>query len=92
MQAEMLGVEKKYLNAEKQVFYAKLSEVIRVYLDDKVKLWLSTKTLKEIKWEINNYLYKLIEKVYFPEYDRKEDNLDQREVILKQTKKLFLKP
>ena len=82
-------VEKKYLKEQKEVFYAKLAEVIRLYLDDKIKLWLSAKTLKEIKWEIKTDLYDLIEKVYFPEYDRKEDSLEQRENILKQTKNLL---
>lgn len=88
----LLEIEEKYIWETKEIFYAKLSEVVRLYLDDKIANWLSTKTLKEIKWKVSFDLQAIIEKVYFPEYDDKDDSLEQREEVLKQTKKLFLKP
>jgi len=75
-------VELEYINSQKDVFYWKLWEFIRQYLDDKVEAWLSFKTLYEIKSYLKYDLYNLVEIIYFPEYNNKEDTREQRLEIL----------
>lgn len=79
-------IRKKYINDKKEIFYAKLWEVFRIYLDDKIENWLSKKSFSEIKnsKNIDSELINIYEKIYFPEYDNVEDNLEKRENILEE--------
>jgi len=77
----------KYIESEKNIFYQKIAEFIRNYLDKEKQAWLSTKTLKELKNNIDIDLYKIIENIYFPEYDYKEDDLSSRLAIIEKIKK-----
>ncbi len=81
-------VEKQYLNAEKEVFYAQLGDIIRQYLDEKYEAWLSTKTLWEIRSQMKNKpsLVRIYEKIYFPEYNTETDNTEQRLYIINNLK------
>lgn len=87
-------IEEKYFNKKKEVFYSKLWNLFRIYLDDKVWDWLSKKSLSEIRLskKLDKNLLELYQKVYYPEYDNLWDDIDKRKDILKQTKKLFIKP
>ena len=81
-------LEEKFLEEKKEIFYAKLSEVFRLYLDDKIKNWLSKKSFLEIKKfeNIDKKLINIYEKIYFPEYNTKEDNIDERKELLEEIK------
>ncbi len=81
-------IEEGYIKAEKSIFYAQLSSLLRRYLDDRVAQWLSTKTLTQVrsKLEKNKELYKLYETIYYPEYNKEKDSPEQRIDILESLK------
>ncbi|MDD3646483.1 MAG: BatD family protein [Candidatus Gracilibacteria bacterium] len=81
-------LEKNHIDIEKEVFYRKLGDIIRLYLDNKIVEGLSTKTLRELKDSIDSQLYALIEKVYFLEYDGKQDSIENRKEVLKEFKRI----
>jgi len=82
-------LEEKYIDSKKEVFYAKLWDLFRIYLDDKVLEGLSKKSFKEflkieISWLPDGKKEKIIEvykKIYYPEYNKKLDKEDRSEII-----------
>jgi hypothetical protein len=85
-------IEKKYIEEKKDIFYNKLSEVFRIFLDDKISPWLSKKSLKEAKQSIKDtYIIEIYEKIYFPEYDTINDSKNERLELLSTIKNLINK-
>jgi len=82
-------LEEQYIDSKKEIFYAKLWDLFRIYLDDKVLKWLSKKSFKEfleidISWLLDDEKEKIIkiyEKIYYPEYNKKLDEEDRGEII-----------
>lgn len=79
-------LEKDYLTEKKDIFYWKTSELFRIFLDDKVRQWLSTKSFKEIWNYLNNDLKEIYKKIYFPEYSKYVDSIEIRKEILDELK------
>ncbi len=80
--------EKKYLESKKEIFYSKLSQIFREYLDEKIENWLSNKSFSELKEnkKIKKDLLNIYEKIYFPEYNNLSDSIEERTKILTQLK------
>ena len=83
-------LEEKFLNEKKEIFYSKTSEVFRIFLDDKIENWLSKKSFLEVKKceNIDEKLINIYEKIYFPEYNTTEDNIEERKELLEEIKKI----
>ncbi len=84
-------LEKKYLNIKKDVFYSKLSEILRNIIRYKSKRDISKMTFSEIqKLKINKNLLELIKNIYFKEYAKKiEDSEEIRKNLILEIKKLI---
>lgn len=94
----LISLEEEYIDSKKEVFYAKLWNLFRIYLDDKVSEWLSKKSLSEFKNEKITWLLddkkdifiKTYEKIYYPEYNIIWDNIEIRRKIIKEVKNLII--
>jgi len=93
------NLEHKYIDSDKETFFAQTTKVLRTYLDDKVKHWLSKWSLKEVEVFLNRDvsekpLYSKIinfyKKVYFPEYALWEDNRDERKHIIEELENIII--
>ena len=82
------------LDLEKNIFYGKLMEVLKKFLEEKTKKSFSKMTLEELKkLNLNKNLFEFIKEIYFLEYDKDsfEDNLEKRKNILEKAKKICKK-
>ena len=81
------------LNSSKEVFYSKISVVLRDFLEEKLSKPISKMTLNEIKnLSLEGTIEKVVENIYFKEFKREtEDNLDVREKIFEKVKNLLVK-
>ena len=92
-------IKSKYLDSSKEKFYHKIWNVYRTYLDDKVQEWLSKWSLKEVQKffkrsgidkKIQTRLLNFYKKIYFPEYNKQEDTIDERKSILEELEKIII--
>lgn len=77
-------IEKKYLTSSKNIFYAKLWSVFRLYVKNKIDSDFDAKTLHQAKQVLDNDFLQLLEKIYYPEYNKEQDNEEQRKNIIKE--------
>lgn len=77
-------VEKKYIKAEKEIFYAKLGNVLRSYITQEIDTNFETKTLKEAKDILNKEHYGMLQKLYYPEYNTQKDTQEERRLLIKE--------
>ncbi len=94
-------LEEKYINSDKERFYAQTTKILRTYLDDIVQDWLSKWSLKEVEkflWntsedtlENKQEIIDFYKKIYFPEYSLWEDDKQERENILKELKNIIIR-
>ncbi len=85
----LIDVEINFLDEKKDIFYAELNKVFRLFLDDKIKFGLSKKSLKEIKKHLENkQIIDLYERIYFLEYDKTKDTKIKRLELISSVKKL----
>lgn len=88
------NLQKNFLDSPKEEFYSKTSEILRTYLDDKVKNGLSKWSLKEVEKflhkipddsiENKHKIISFYKKIYFPEYNTQEDNKEDRKNIIQE--------
>lgn len=83
--------EEKYLKENKEIFYSKLSEILKNYLEDKKTINISKMTFSEInKLDLNNNILELIKNIYFKEYAKEiEDNVEIRKILIKEVKNII---
>jgi len=85
--------EKNFFNAEKNIFYQKISEILKGILENKFQENFSNLTFDELRkmnldWEIEN----LLKNIYFKEYAKKiEDWEDLRKKIIFEVRKILEK-
>lgn len=86
------NIEENYLNSEKSIFYSKLSEIIRLFLEEKLGKAISKMTFDEIKdLNLEKNLESILKNIYFKEFKREvEDDINSRESIILKVKKLFI--
>lgn len=77
-------VEKKYIEAEKELFYAKLGNILRSYISQEIDTNFETKTLQEAKVVLNEEHYEMLQKLYYPEYNTKKDTQEERKWLIKE--------
>ncbi len=95
------NLEKKYINSDKETFYAQTAKILRTYLDDKVQDWLSKWSLKEVEkflWNISEdtlenkqKVIDFYKKIYFPEYAPWEDAIQERKNVLSELESIIIK-
>ena len=78
------SVEKKYLDAEKALFYAKLWSVFRLYVKHTINPEFDTKTFHQAKHILDQEMLDLLKKIYYPEYNTEQDSKEQRKKIIKE--------
>jgi hypothetical protein len=88
---DLENLEKNYLNSNKDIFYQKLSEILKNIFLYKTKKDISKLTLSEIKKiKLNQKLINLIENIYFKEYAKQiDDNAEIRKNLILEIKKLI---
>jgi len=88
---DLKDLEKKYLKENKDIFYPKLSEILKNIFEYKTKKDISKLTLSEIKKQkLNPKLIDLISSIYFKEYAKKiEDSEEIRKDLILEIKKLI---
>ncbi len=93
------NLKNNYLDSSKEIFYAQTWEVYRIYLDDKIQQWLSKWSLKEVQSflkkvsidkEVKTKLINFYKKIYFPEYNTWEDNIEERHNVLEELEKFII--
>jgi len=90
-------LEKKYIDSPKEKFYAKTSELLRIFLDDRVQKWLSKWSLKEVEkflsdsnLENKDTILWFYKNIYFPEYSKWDDNIENRKTILQDLENIII--
>ena len=88
---DLQDLEKNYLKENKDIFYPKLSEILKNIFEYKTKKDISKLTLSEIKnLKLNSKLIDLISNIYFKEYAKKiEDSKDIRKDLILEIKKFI---
>lgn len=83
-------IEKNYLDSSKEIFYSKLSWIIREFLEEKENLSISKMTFEEIKrLNLEKNTENIIEDIYFREFSENiEDSVEFRKEILGRIRKL----
>lgn len=84
-------IEEKYLDDNKEVFYSKVSWIIRWILEEREYLSISNMTFEEISaLELDLDIKKLIKNIYFKEYMKEvDDNKEIRKIIINKIRKLI---
>lgn len=84
------NIEENYVWSQSEIFYAKLDEVLRDFLEEKQEIPISKMTFEEIKsLNLEIGLEKLIKKIYFREFDKNiSDNIDSRKEVLEEVRTL----
>lgn len=87
------NIEKKYISADKYIFYWKIWDFYRLFIDNKLQKWFSKKSLNEIKKDknIDISIIEMYEKIYYPEYNNMWDKLEDRWKIIQDIKKIINK-
>jgi hypothetical protein len=88
---DLNNLEKNYLEISKEIFYSKLSKILRWILELKGQKNISKMTLEEIdKLNINNKLKEVIQNIYFKEYAKEiKDSIEIRKNLIQEVKKLI---
>ncbi len=91
---DLKNLEKKYLKENKDIFYPKLSEILKNIFEYKTKKDISKLTLSEIKKLLStegfNPLKDLISNIYFKEYAKQIDDSEEiRKDLILEIKKLI---
>lgn len=83
-------IKNKYLNSSKEIFYSKLSEVIRLFLEENQEKPISKMTFEEIKsLNLEKNIENIIKDIYFKEFQKDiEDNYELRKKVLDEVKSL----
>jgi len=83
--------EEKYIKSEKNLFYKKISEILKEIILHKQNTDISKSTLEEIKnLNLDTKIYDLIKNIYFKEYAKEiEDSEEIRKELILKVKKLI---
>lgn len=86
------SVKNNFIHANKDIFYGKIWEITRRYMDEKIEPGLSTKTFQELQIKIESFpnFAKIYEKIYFPEYNTSPDTVEDRLEIINTLKNELL--
>ncbi len=90
-QKVLKNIQTHHFSDSKEVFYGKIWELFREYLDNKVKYGLSWKSLSEAKKTLPKWLHSLYTNLYYPAYDTKKDSPSSRKKIIEKLEKIFSK-
>lgn len=84
------NIEEKYLTSSKEIFYSKLSQLIRLFLEENQKKPISKMTFEEIKsLNLEKNIENIIKDIYFKEFQKDiEDNEELRKKVLEEVKSL----
>jgi len=84
------NIEEKYLASSKEIFYSKLSELIRLFLEEKQEKPISKMTFEEIRsLNLEKNIENIIKDIYFKEFQKYiEDNEELRKKILEEVRSL----
>lgn len=77
-------VEEKWIESKKEVFYAKLGNIFRSYISQKIDSDFETKTLQEAKNVVDEEYYEMLQKLYYPEYNTQKDTQEERKWLIKE--------
>ncbi|MDQ7009766.1 MAG: hypothetical protein Q9M94_05735 [Candidatus Gracilibacteria bacterium] len=94
------NLEEKYLSENKEIFYSKLSEILREILEQNKNKNISKMTFKEINKALSQSLpggreeatnlISLIKNIYFKEYAQNiEDSEDIRKKLIQEVEKII---
>jgi len=94
LKKDLYSLERKYLNSSKDIFYQRLSEILKKTFEYKTEKDISKMTLTEINNLLpikdSNYLKELIKNIYFKEYAKEiEDSEEIRVKLILEIKKVF---
>jgi hypothetical protein len=83
--------EKKYLEEKTDIFYSKLSEILKEFLEERENKNISKMTFNEInKLNLEENIKNLIKNIYFKEYKQSfEDNNEIRKNLIEEVKKII---
>jgi hypothetical protein len=81
-------IENIFINSKAEIFYAKLDEILRIFLEEKKNISISNLTFEEIKSiNLEKNIENLIKDIYFMEFNQNlNDSLDLRNNILEKLK------
>ena len=83
--------EKKYINSDKEIFYSKLSEILKYFLKQEKNIDISKMTYIEFsKINLDNKILNLLKNIYFKEYAKEIiDSEEIRKNLILEIKKLI---
>lgn len=87
----LYNFEKKYLTANKEIFYSKLAEILKYFLKQEKNIDILKMTYKEFsKINLDNKILNLLKNIYFKEYSQNiEDSEEVRKNLILEIKKLI---
>ncbi len=86
-----LDLEKKLDSLDKQVFYTKITNIFRIFLEQKYSKNFSSKSLEELNYLLSDKeILDIYKKIYFEEYSPFLDDLEYRKKLFLELKKIII--